>query len=100
MRRLIDLLLFSLYRRSKPNKYHSTRNSHDSYSHDVEHTYGHEHAKMQEAQLDDALRENDEMFLRVIATGNGVKKLFTAQEANAISLLAARYEAGEFQPQQ
>ena len=100
MRYLIDLLLFSLHRRAVKKQYHNTPDSHPCVD---ESTFGHEHVKeteMQDVQLDDALRENDGMFLRVLATGNGVKKQFTTQEITAISTLAARYEANEFSPEQ
>jgi hypothetical protein len=46
-----------------------------------------------EARLDEAIYANDEMFLTVLAAQH---QPFTPYEMNAISLLADRYQAGEF----
>ena len=92
---LIDLLLFSLHMRAVKKQYHQDDRIQGTQLYQC--TCSTEET---DVELDDARRENDEMFLHVIAVGNGVKELFTSQEAIAMSLLASRYESGYYQPEQ
>lgn len=92
MRFLIDLLLFSLTRRGGPRKYHCNVCDTNQPIQPYQCTSG------QSLPIDSPDPLNSEVDLYLIGSTYGV--IFTSQEVGPLSKLAARYDRGEFKPQQ